>query len=122
MPSSMTMRVLAYAMLCYGALVSAVAAQPGNQVGFLNSGQTATLDCHGGAAQIMGSANVLTISGKCSALNVAGSGNRISIEFAPGSAISLAGSQNAISWTSTDGKPPKISVVGSGNTLTPPIS
>jgi len=115
------MRDLAYAMLCYGALVSAVAAQAGNQVRFLKSGQTATLDCLGGAAQILGSANVLTISGKCSALHVAGSGNRITIEFASDSTISLAGSKNAISWTSTDGKPPKISVAGSGNTLTPPI-
>jgi len=121
MPSSMTMRVLASAMLCYGALVGAAAAQAGNQVGFSKSGQTATLDCHGGAVQIMGSTNVLTISGKCSALNVAGSGNRITIEFAPGSAVSLAGSNNAISWTSTDGRPPKISAAGYGNTLTPPI-
>ena len=117
----MMIRSLAYAMLCYGALVSAAAAQAGNQVGFIRSGQTATFDCHGGAVQILGSANVLTISGKCSALNVAGSENRITIEFAPGSAMSLAGSKNAIAWTSTDGKPPKISVAGSGNTLTPPI-
>ena len=121
MPTSMTMRVLASAMLGYGMLVGSVAAQSGNQVGFLSSGQTAKLDCRGGPAQIMGSTNVLTISGKCTALNVAGSGNRITIEFTPNSTISVAGSNNAISWTGTDGKSPKLSTVGSSNTLTPPI-
>ena len=121
MPSSTSSRVLVCAMLCYGTMGGTVAAQSDNQAGFVSSGQTATLDCHGGAAQIVGSTNVLTISGKCTALNVVGSGNKITIEFAPGSTIGAVGSNNAISWTSTDGKSPRISTLGSGNTLTPPI-
>ena len=51
-----------------------------------------------------------------------GSGNRITVQFKPGAVISFVGSGNAISWTSSDGKPPKVGYVGSDNMLTPPIS
>jgi hypothetical protein len=122
MPNCVTMvRSIVSATLCYGALATAVEAQNNNQAAFLQSGQTATLNCSGGATQIMGSNNDLTVSGKCSALNVAGSGNKITIEFAPGASISLAGSNNAISWTGADGKKPMMSSVGSGNTVTPSL-
>lgn len=89
--------------------------------GFLSSGETAALDCAGGQASIMGSNNDLTIKGNCTILSLFGSGNKISIQFAPGAQISFVGSGNSISWTSADNKPPKVSYVGSGNTLTPPI-
>ena len=93
----------------------------GNQAGFVSSGQTATVDCIGGQAAIVGSNNDLTIKGNCTSLSLFGSSNKISIQFAPGAQISFVGSDVTISWTSADGKAPKVSYVGSGNTLTPPI-
>jgi len=51
-----------------------------------------------------------------------GSRNKLTVQFKSGAQISFVGSGNAISWTSADGKPPKVSYVGSGNTLTPPIT
>jgi hypothetical protein len=79
------------------------------------------LDCAGGKAEIMGSNDVLTIKGNCSGLDLAGSGNKITIEFGRAAAINFVGSGNAIAWTSADGKPPKVTYVGSENTLTPPV-
>ena len=90
-----------------------------NQAGFVSSGQTATVDCIGGQAAIVGSNNDLTIKGNCTSLSLPS--NKISIQFAPGAQISFVGSDITISWTSADGKAPKVSYVGSGNTLTPPI-
>lgn len=122
MPRSPTSQALILAALCLYALAGAAKAQPaGNQAGFMASGQTATLDCAGGRAEIMGSGNVLTITGKCTRLDLAGSGNKITIEFGPTAEIAFVGSGNAISWTSTDGKSPRITYLGSGNTLTPPV-
>jgi hypothetical protein len=93
----------------------------GNQAGYIASGQTASLDCAGGKAAVMGSNNILTIKGSCTELALYGSGNKITIAFAPDAQISFVGSQNTIEWSTADGKPPKVSYVGSGNTLTPPI-
>ena len=109
----------AFSVLCCGAAAAQVSS---NQAGFVASGQTGTLDCAGGKAAIMGSNNILTISGNCAGLDMYGSGNKLTVQFKPGAEISFVGSGNAISWTSADGKPPKVSYVGSGNTLTPPIT
>jgi Protein of unknown function (DUF3060) len=96
--------------------------QGGNQAGFVASGQTATLDCAGGKAAVLGSNNVLTVSGSCTGLDMYGSGNKITVQFGPAAEISFVGSGNSIRWTSSDGKPPKVSYVGSGNELVPPIT
>jgi hypothetical protein len=90
-----------------------------NEAGFISSGQTATLDCVGGKAEIVGNNNALTITGRCSNLDLAGSENKITIEFGPAAKVSIVGSNNAIIWTSVDGKPPTISSVGAANALTP---
>jgi Protein of unknown function (DUF3060) len=51
---------------------------------------------------------------------LAGSGNAITIEFAARATIDFAGSGNTITWTSVDGKAPKITYIGSNNTMKPP--
>jgi hypothetical protein len=79
---------------------------------FVNSGQTATLDCLGGKAEIVDGDNVLAVKGKCSDLDLAGSGNTITIEFGPAAKVSILGSNNTIVWTSVDGKPPAINMSG----------
>ena len=103
------------AFFCCGA----VAAQAQNAAGFVASDRTSTLDCAGGKAEVVGSNNVLTIQGNCSGLDLAGSGNKLTIAFGAGAKISVVGSSNAILWTAADGKTPKISTVGGDNTLNP---
>jgi hypothetical protein len=55
----------------------------GNKTMFMNSGQTATVDCKGGEAKLIGSNNTLTINGNCVGLDLFGSDNRITIQLAP---------------------------------------
>ena len=85
---------------------------------FIGSGQTTTLNCAGGGAHILGSDNTLTLTGACKWLDMVGSNNTVIVAFANGANIEFAGSNNAITWTSPDGKEPVVRHVGSGNTLT----
>ena len=125
MPGGAITRVVLPAMACCAALCPAptgrVDAQSGNQSSFAGSNQTGSLDCNMGPAQVMGSYNVLRISGACSGLLVAGSGNKITVEFGPGGMLNVSGSNNAITWSSTDGKPPTLTSKGSGNAVSPPL-
>lgn len=133
MPGGVTTRVVLAAMLCRAVLcvapgivpgivlVGTADAQSGNQSSFLGSNQTGSLDCNKGPAQVMGSYNVLRISGACSGLQVAGSGNKITVELGPGGTLNVSGSNNAITWSSTDGKPPTLTSAGSGNAVSPPL-
>ena len=85
---------------------------------FIGSGQTTTLNCAGGGAHILGSNNTLTLTGACKWLDMVGSNNTVIVAFGNGANIEFAGSNNAITWTSPDGKEPVVRHVGSGNTLT----
>ena len=85
---------------------------------FAGSNQTTTLDCAGGGAHIFGSNNTLTLTGGCTRLDMVGSNNTIVVALASGANIEFAGSNNAITWTSPDGKEPVVRHLGSGNTLT----
>jgi hypothetical protein len=85
---------------------------------FIGSGQTTTLNCAGGGAHILGSNNTLTLTGACKWLDMVGSNNTVIAAFDNGANIEFAGSNNAITWTSPDGKEPVVRHVGSGNTLT----
>jgi hypothetical protein len=109
------------ALFCASQVGPATAQASGNKVGFVNSGQTATLNCAGGKAEIVGSNNVLTVTGNCANLELAGSDNKITIQLAAAAKISFVGSNNAIAWTSADGKPPTVSYMGAGNSMTPSV-
>jgi hypothetical protein len=85
---------------------------------FIGSGQTTNLDCAGGGAHILGSNNNLTLVGGCRWLDMVGSNNSVIADFAIGASIGFAGSRNAITWTSPDGKEPAVRHVGS-NTHSP---
>jgi hypothetical protein len=85
---------------------------------FAGSNQTTTLDCAGSGAHIFGSNNTLTLTGGCTWLDMVGSNNTIIVALAKGANIDFAGSNNAITWTSPDGKEPVVRHLGSGNTLT----
>jgi Protein of unknown function (DUF3060) len=90
-----------------------------NAAAFQKSAETATLDCAGGKAEVKGSSNELTITGKCSSLDIIGSANEVKIEFGPDAQINVSGSANDVEWTSTDGRAPKVNDQGSANSVTP---
>jgi hypothetical protein len=98
-------------------LTDAVAQTPSPR--FAASNQTTTLDCAGGGAQIAGSNNKLTLTGECTMLRVLGSNNTVTAALATNAHIEFAGSNNAVTWTSSDGKEPMVQNRGSNNTLTP---
>lgn len=95
----------------------------GNKTKFMNSDQTATLDCKGGEAQLIGSNNTLTINGNCAGLDLFGSDNKITIEFAPHASMQMGGSRNVINWSGTPDKPPTaVQAEGSSsNVFQPPL-
>jgi hypothetical protein len=111
------------AVLYCGTMASPIVAQVAGNLELEGTGNkiNATLDCVGGNATIKGSANVLTITGKCSSLKLAGTGNKITIEFGPAANIDIYGTSNTIVWTSTDGKPPTVKYYGTANTVTPQV-
>jgi hypothetical protein len=105
--------LFAATMLMTGALAQTPSAR------LLGSNQTTTLDCAGGGAQIAGSNNKLTLTGGCTMLRVLGSYNTVTAALATNAHILFAGSNNAVTWTSSDGKEPTVQYLGSNNTLTP---
>ena len=121
MSRGMTRLILILVAPFFGAFFANPVLAQSSEAAFISSGQTATLDCGGGRATIMGSDNNLTITGHCTDLELAGSNNKIKIEFGPAAKISFVGSKNSITWTSADGKPPSVSYVGAGNSMVPPI-
>jgi hypothetical protein len=88
-------------------------------VQFAGSNQATTLDCAGGGAQIAGSNNRLTLTGRCTTLGVFGSNNTVRVALATNARIQFAGSNNAVTWTSPNGKGPIVQHFGANNTLTP---
>ena len=75
------------------------------------------LTFEGAGASFIGSGQT-TLAGACKWLDMVGSNNTVVVAFANGANIEFAGSNNAITWTSPDGKEPVVRHVGSGNTLT----
>jgi hypothetical protein len=97
-------------------LTGALAQTPSARL--LSSNQTTTLDCAGGGALIAGSNNKLTLTGGCNMLRVLGAYNTITAALATNAHILFVGSNNAVTWTSSDGKEPTVRYLGSNNTLT----
>ena len=97
---------------------SATAYRRKEQVRYLQVPTRRRLDCAGCGAHIFGSNNTLTLTGGSAWLDMVGSNNPIIVALANGANIEFAGSNNAITWTSPDGKEPVVRHMGSGNTLT----
>ena len=105
---------------CLGLAASMANAQMADGA-YSGSGQTVALDCHGGKAAVAGSNNVLSFTGGCTKLALSGSGNKIRIRFGADPKVSIAGSGNAIFWSSASGIP-HVSVYGPNNTFNPPVN
>ncbi len=78
----------------------------------VGSGQTATLDCVGGGAEFVGSNNRFTLTGDCTSLEMFGSNNMVTIALANEANIEIVGSNNTITWTTPDGKDPRVEHLG----------
>lgn len=85
-------------------------------VNFAGSSSNFAGDCHGQDASLAGSGNTVTIRGACRAFQIAGDGNRVLVDMAPGGTIKVYGNNNQVSWTSTGEV--EVTTVGPGNTVT----
>jgi len=87
------------------------------QAEFTGAGEHSEMDCDGGSATIEGASNTLVIHGPCTALNVTGAGNIITIDLAEKSLIRIEGASNQIQWSAPGAAKPRISVVGAANRI-----
>jgi hypothetical protein len=111
--------VFGVAAVLFGATILNCALAQTPTVLFAGSNHASTLDCAGGGAQIAGSNNKLILTGGCTMLSVLGSNNAVTVALAANARIQLVGSNDAVAWTSPDGKEPMVQYLGSDNTLTP---
>jgi hypothetical protein len=83
----------------------------------LESGLELTFDCGDGLLNLVGSGNLLTLTGTCQHLNVLGSNNQIWVQRVM--AIDVLGGSNAVTWESAfdDGTPPAVAIVGVDSTV-----
>ena len=76
-------------------------------------GQTSTIACEGRSVHVEGAGNVLTFTGDCAELEVAGTDNQITIDLKPNARIIVEGTSQTVRWRST--APPRQSVQGVDN-------
>jgi hypothetical protein len=107
---------IAAALLVAGANV---ALSKTNGAHLAGSDQTKTLDCAGGWARIAGANNNVTLTGNCEGLTIYGSRNTVQAAFQTDAQVRFVGSNNAVTWTTPDGKEPKALHLGASNTMTP---
>jgi hypothetical protein len=96
-----------------------VALSKANDVHLAGSDQTKTLDCAGGWARIAGANNNVTLTGDCAGLTIYGSRNTVQGAFQTEARVRFVGSNNAVTWTTPDGKEPKALHLDASNTMTP---
>ncbi|MFB9245059.1 DUF3060 domain-containing protein [Massilia antarctica] len=77
------------------------------------NGHQGSFPCEGRRAVIEGTDNVITFTGVCSALEVSGSGNSVTIQLAPKAPLTVEGVDNSVRWQST--AEPKKSISGVNN-------
>jgi hypothetical protein len=99
-------------------LAAALPGVAGAQAVLEGSGEQSALDCDGGAAQITGTDNQVTLSGGCTLVKVEGSGNVVLANMASKSAIEVVGTSNKVSWKAPGEAKPRISSTGVGNSIT----
>ncbi len=81
------------------------------------SGEESTIDCGGGAAEVTGTSNHVTVEGACSSLKVEGSGNVVMADMAERSSITVTGTSNAVTWRAPGKAVPKTRSAGVGNSI-----
>lgn len=87
----------------------AVAKAPADIVG---TGTDQTLECGGGPVNVAGHQNTLHLMGSCPTLNIAGWGNRITVDRV--TVINLTGHTNTVTWGAGD---PHVNNLGRDNTV-----
>lgn len=109
--------IAAIAVMAFGLPANLVLSKA-NDVRLVGSDQTKTLDCAGGWARIAGANNNVTLHGNCAGLTIYGSRNTITVAFQAGARVRFVGSKNAVTWTTSDAKEPRVLHLGAGNTMT----
>ncbi|NHZ82503.1 DUF3060 domain-containing protein [Massilia sp. CCM 8695] len=110
------------AMAAFGAAGAAMAdeedsvgaiASGKDQIQVSGNGHQRSFPCEGRRAIIEGTDNVITFTGVCSALEVSGSGNSVTIQLAPKAPLTVEGVNNSVRWQSA--AEPKKNISGVNN-------
>lgn len=84
-----------------------------------SAGATRTIACNDNDAQVFGSRNVITFSGRCAGLQIRGDSNTISIALTGRAPIDIEGSRNRVRYTTAPDAQPTLRVVGSFTEVMP---
>lgn len=116
---------LGFAVIAVFGACSAAVADDEDSVGAISSGKDKiqisgnghqrSFPCDGRRAVIEGTDNVITFTGVCSALDVSGTGNSVTIQLAPKAPLSVEGVNNSVRWQST--AEPRKNVSGVNNRI-----
>ena len=75
-----------------------------------------TVEANGRDVVVNGNRNEITLRGRCRTLTVNGNGNRVTAEIV--AVVAVPGNQNQVVWReSAQGEQPRITNLGSGNTV-----
>jgi hypothetical protein len=87
----------------------------GNRIEVTGTDETSTHKCSPGTeVEITGASNTVTLTGECKSVTVNGSSNKVKVEAV--GAITVTGSDNAVTWKRGHGKSkPKVSRTGVSN-------
>jgi hypothetical protein len=109
--------ILAVTVATFWVMLPSIASSKDDGATIVGSDQTTALDCGGGVARVADSNNKVTLTGACRRLTILGSRNAVTVILGAGSSVWLVGPGNEVTWTTPDGKEPKIHQIGSNNTL-----
>lgn len=84
-----------------------------------SAGTTRTVACTDNDAQINGSRNVITFSGRCTGLQIRGDSNLVSIALTGHAPIDIEGTRNRVRYTTSQDATPTLRVVGSSTEVMP---
>jgi hypothetical protein len=106
----------AYALLAASALAAPAHADP---VLVQAAGATRTVNCAEAPLEIDGARNLITVTGRCTGLQIRGDGNDVSLPLSGVAPVDIEGSRNRVRYTAMPGTNVQLHVAGDGTAVTP---
>ena len=83
------------------------------------AGATRTVNCNDAPLQVEGARNLITVTGRCTGLEVRGDGNIVSLPLTGTAPVDIQGSRNRIRYTAMAGTVVQLQIAGDGNEVLP---
>lgn len=121
-------RTIVLVLLSAGALASCSRKPPseepvnvGGAIEYSQSRVQGEIACGNAPIVLRGDRTVMTLTGACKDVTVAGDHNDITVQLAPGGQVVASGDHNDITWSQSEpGAPPVLSSPGGSNTFHAP--